>query len=699
MSSSPPCSDAPLRLAELEGRLDDLLRPVLSSRRTTAGIARDLAALPRRRQDFTLHWVDVIGNSNHELAYQFAALAPQALGLLGERAAEEWLIEAVHVFDRQGLYPASAKLKDLAGFAERARRSASAVELEDVRGVLELLLCGLAGRRLKVGTSEIAYTDTETVYLPPAMNGLPTQARNFGVYKAMAGYLWAQARFGTFALPLERYPTGERELAALNYLESIRLGACLERHLPGLARDMAALRGAPVPPLPPGAEALLQPEATVSDSLALVEQLDPDHAPPAWCYVGALFPERAAAARTQRMRREQEALRRALRRLADEARPRKPDTPADALAQFDLRPAENAQQAEKVSFELLLDGIPLAPPPEVERLLESILQDLGDVPPDYLVAAGEAAYTAKAGAAEAAGEQLRDDDASVYDEWDFRRRHYRRSWCVLRERDVQPGDAGYVDVVLRKFAPQVHQLKRTFEALRDERRRVRRETFGDEIDFDALVESYADLRRGLELPERLFVQHRHDERDLAALFMVDMSGSTKGWVNDAERESLVMLCEALEVLGDRYAIYGFSGATRKRCELYRVKRFDEPYDQRVKRRIAGIIPLDYTRMGPALRHAARLLAEVDARTKLLVTLSDGKPDDYSDEYRGEYGIQDTRQALLEAKRLGIHPFCITIDREAREYLPRMYGEVNYTLVDDVARLPLKVADIYRRLTR
>ena len=103
-------------------------------------------------------------------------------------------------------------------------------------------------------------------------------------------------------------------------------------------------------------------------------------------------------------------------------------------------------------------------------------------------------------------------------------------------------------------------------------------------------------------------------------------------------------------------------------------------------------------MGPALRHASRLLAAVEARTKLLVTLSDGKPDDYSDEYRGEYGIEDTRQALLEAKRLGIHPYCITSDKKARDYLPRMYGEVNYTVVDSVAKLPLKVADIYRRLT-
>ena len=103
-------------------------------------------------------------------------------------------------------------------------------------------------------------------------------------------------------------------------------------------------------------------------------------------------------------------------------------------------------------------------------------------------------------------------------------------------------------------------------------------------------------------------------------------------------------------------------------------------------------------MGFAIRHLTHLLNEVEARTKLLITLSDGKPDDYFDGYRGKYGIEDTRQALIEAKRQGIHPFCITIDREGQEYLPHMYGAVNYTVIDEVRKLPLKVADIYRKLT-
>jgi nitric oxide reductase NorD protein len=180
--------------------------------------------------------------------------------------------------------------------------------------------------------------------------------------------------------------------------------------------------------------------------------------------------------------------------------------------------------------------------------------------------------------------------------------------------------------------------------------------------------------------------------------MVDMSGSTKGWINDAEREALILLSESLQALGDRYAIYGFSGTTRKRCEMFTVKTFEEAYDREVQGRISGIRPKDYTRMGPAIRHLSQLLRDTEARTKLLVTLSDGKPEDYDGYYLGEYGIEDTRQALFEARRDGIHPFCITIDEKAREYLPHMYGAANYIVIEDVAALPYKVSDIYRKIT-
>lgn len=404
-----------------------------------------------------------------------------------------------------------------------------------------------------------------------------------------------------------------------------------------------------------------------------------------------------------RQAQEKDKLRVALARLDEDldAHAPQPAAQPQAPSRFSVRQISAEDTPEGLTFELTFDGKPVAPPENVKGLMASIIQDLGAIPDDYLVPAGPGAYSASATTG------LNPDDvwkgnyheqgAHLYNEWDYVRAHYRKNWCVLRERDVHPQYTDFVPKTLAKYNGLVKALRRTFEALRGEDRRLKKQPHGEDIDLDALVEALADLHSGLELPERLFTQLRREERHIAVMFMVDMSGSTKGWINDAQREALVLLCGALEVLGDRYAIYGFSGMTRKRCELFRIKRFDEPYSDLVRARISGILPQDYTRMGVAIRHLSKLLNEVEARTKLLITLSDGKPDDYTD-YRGVYGIEDTRQALFEVRQAGIHPFCITIDDQAGDYLPHMYGAANYVVIDDVKRLPLKVSDIYRKLT-
>lgn len=387
-----------------------------------------------------------------------------------------------------------------------------------------------------------------------------------------------------------------------------------------------------------------------------------------------------------------------LTELAEEAQKAQPpeaetrDEPAEP-PRFELA-ANDGKTQERTDFELTLDGAPIAPPDDVRDLLTSI----------QLVAAGPGEYDPSLyGAQEKDPNDVwqgtyHEEGATLYPEWDYGRQHYRKNWCAMREKDVAPLHDGFVGDTLEKYGGLARQLRRTFEAMRDENRLFKRQPFGDDVDIDALVEAIADAREGREMTDRLFTRMHRAERNIAVAFMVDMSGSTKGWINDAERESLVLLCEALETLGDRYAIYGFSGITRKRCELYRIKRIDEPYTDEVRARISGIRPQDYTRMGFAIRHLTAVLNDVEARTKLLITISDGKPDDYHDAYRGQYGIEDTRQALIEAKRGGVHSFCITIDKEARDYLPHMYGAAHYVIIDDVKALPFKVADIYRRLT-
>ncbi|MBV1932462.1 MAG: VWA domain-containing protein, partial [Porticoccaceae bacterium] len=252
-------------------------------------------------------------------------------------------------------------------------------------------------------------------------------------------------------------------------------------------------------------------------------------------------------------------------------------------------------------------------------------------------------------------------------------------------------------VTLDKYRGLLKSIKKTFEVVLGESKLLRRQSHGDDIDIDALVEAQADFVSGQEMSECVYTRYRNRERSVAVMFMVDMSGSTHGWINDAERESLILLSEALETLGDRYAIYGFSGKTNKRCETYRVKRFDEPYSPLVRQRISGIRSKGFTRMGVAIRHLGHLLNMSQARTKILITLSDGRPEDY-DAYRGRYAVEDTRHALQELRHDGIHSFCITIDKEAQDYLPHMYGAGNYAVIHEVKKLPLKVADIYRRLT-
>lgn len=284
-----------------------------------------------------------------------------------------------------------------------------------------------------------------------------------------------------------------------------------------------------------------------------------------------------------------------------------------------------------------------------------------------------------------------------YDEWDYRRLGFRKNWCVVTVKPLPDLKSGFIRQTLSKYHGVVNRLRHQFEMMRTTDRFARRQRDGDDIDLDAMVESLADARAGLPSSDRLFVKLLRDERDIAVIFLVDMSNSTAGWVGNSIKESLVLMTEALEVLGDRYGIYGFSGMRRTRCEIFHVKDIGEPYGEAVRERIGAIGPSEYTRMGPAIRHATALLGKTDARVRLLITLTDGKPEDY-DDYKGDYAIEDTRHALLEAKTAGIHPFCITIDHQAHDYMDHLYGPVNYIFVNDVRKLPLRMPEIYRVLT-
>jgi len=673
-----------------------------------------LAPLDRETQEFILNLVDRIASTNIQISYEFTRRVVEALDRLDQRVIEAWAVHAMDTYDRVGLRPALEVLFKVDDFLTHAHARAAGAFFNEVQPVLSSFLCGLSGRRLELKEGEQVYTDSERLFLPNVMARMASEADNFLLCKAQVTFMWAQTRFGSARVDFDalqgRFPDPVRALSAFQTLDALRLEICLARELPGLWRDMQGLSlrygDMDLPACWLSFMAPLNRDPAVPETaLALLDVAYVLEPPKGRVYQARLDPSAIAAARAARMERETILLRVKLAKLAEEqgrkgaltTRDQTPDEGAPLPAQFTARP-------EGLGWELTLDDQPIAPPEDVRQLLTSISLDWGDIPPEMLVPAGDGEY-------DPAQYEIKErdpnevwqgtyhlDGAHLYPEWDFARQHYRKNWCVLREIDLEPGDPGYVSEVIAKHQGLVKHLRRTFEAMRDESRFLKRQAQGDDVDIDALVEALADARDGREMSEQLFMQRHRADRNLAVMFMVDMSGSTKGWINDAERESLIMLCESLETLGDRYAIHGFSGITRKRCEIYRIKTFDQAYDARVKARIAGILPREYTRMGVAIRHLSKRLNEVEAKTKLLITLSDGKPDDYFDNYRGQYGIEDTRQALFEARRSGIHPFCITIDREGKSYLPHMYGHANWIEIDEVRKLPLKVADIYRRLT-
>ena len=335
---------------------------------------------------------------------------------------------------------------------------------------------------------------------------------------------------------------------------------------------------------------------------------------------------------------------------------------------------------------------------ELADIANRIIDELGAVPDRYIAsAAGRAGQGHALFASGDPGQGSELIEPIMYDEWDYRRNDFRKNWCSTLEKQIPLTRSTFYQTTLEKYHGQIVRLRYQFEMMRTKERFVRRQRDGEDIDLDALVESLADTRAGLPPSDRLFVRLKRDERDIAVLFLIDMSNSTEGWVGQVIRESLVLLCEALEVVGDRYAIYGFSGMRRLRNDYFHIKHIDEPYDDQVKVRIESIAPREYTRMGPAIRHSISILREVDSRVRLLITLTDGKPEDY-DDYKGEYAVEDTRHALVEARAAGIHPFCITIDRSAHEYMEHMFGEKNYIMIDDVKKLPRKMPEIYRVLT-
>ena len=286
-------------------------------------------------------------------------------------------------------------------------------------------------------------------------------------------------------------------------------------------------------------------------------------------------------------------------------------------------------------------------------------------------------------------------------EWDWKKRTLKKDQCRLDLLDAR--DAPPIDVPERLRKP-VRKVRQQLEALAPSRRWFKNQPDGSELDVDACVRTWSDRRAGhTDNAFGNYLKLERHERDMACLVLADLSLSTDAWVSDHARvidvirDSLTLFSEALGATGDRFALYGFSSLRRENIRFHQIKTFEEKHGPATLGRIAALKPGYYTRMGAAIRYASRILEKQPNALRLMLILSDGKPNDL-DQYDSRYGIEDTRMSLIEARNAGLKPFCVTIDKEGEGYLPHLFGPAGFTVIRKPEELPSRLPMLYAQLT-
>ncbi len=644
---------------------------------------------------------------------------------------------------------------------EAIEEAASGVALRSVARVLKLFAEALSGRPVTIRPLGEGGGDWSTIALPARMRRYPTKEDNLRVYKVLTAHEAGHLEYGTYDLRLSRLadlvaqagirygrasaspPTSLEEFFQLYphpllirdlwmMAEDARIEACLKAEYPGLRRDMDAVAREEVArrSLTHGmsvreliVELLLEMSASDPDEVRVPDALA-DVVERAWALLRAVATPQATA----------EDVVRAVHRayvLIEELTAKELPTPPGGASEDSNRPLQPRAGEEQggayrpvatFAHRGVVDATRVREPeggvgfhgepslsgesrsqqgPRVRRDAASVPPPTEGRPSSSLVDDARVIRGEEAGAASPALPGLR---VFLYDEWDGRIQDYRTRWCRVVEQVAPEGTEDFIGLVRSRYGGVVSLIRRYFEGIRPPGlRRMRRQADGEEVDIEAAVEALVERKAHISASEFVYIRRDRRDRDVAAVFLVDLSGSTGQQIGpggariiDVEKEGLVLLCEALEAIGDQYAVYGYSGQSRHDVQILVLKDFDERYGPSVWRRIDAVRPLVQNRDGAAIRHALRRLSERAAKVKLLVMLSDGRPLD--DAYQEEYALEDTKAALRETKALGVHPFCITVDREARGYLERMYGDVSYLIIDRVESLPERLPRIYKALT-
>lgn len=668
------------------------------------------------------------------VARLFRALT-RAYDEVGEEGIKAWIIAGEEIARRNPQAGEAFFALESRTSLLTLRHSSPIVSLSDVQGLLLKYLHMLSGAAVSLKESEalifpppLAEGADTALPLPAAVEVFPTYEENFRLYRVLAAHQAGRVEFGTYTpafsllwphLPgfvralagpeaepvndlgayFRLFPQPELIQALFLFVEGKRIAARLTASYRGLQEDLtwaeslthllppvleSALSRLPVTPWSD-----LRREVTVYDALLLATELYAVLRPPAAKPVSSSL----TTSQTESTEATEDTSPIVPLEVEDEGQG---STRLSAAAQAELRkiiaalrdhPRKKRAPRQRTSTVVIdLD------PDSTETTLEE------EAEPAKKKTPARRLHTA---------EGLR----YLYDEWDYRIEDYRAQWCQLRELPLSGDNGAFFSRTVATYAHLTPDIKREFQRLRPRLyRQVKGLEDGEEIDLDAAVAARVDLRTGTAPSSKLYAARQPLERDVAALFLLDMSASTDMHlaeqadvrIIDVMKEAVVVLSAALEDIGDVYAIYGFSSHGRRNVEVYPVKSFAEALSPEVKDRIGGIAPKRSTRMGAAVRHATRKLKDLSCRAKLLVLLSDGYPEDADygrDKDAPTYGLRDTMMALREAEKSGILSFCLTVDKGGHDYLREMCPPSRYMVIEDVLSLPVELPKIYQRYIR
>lgn len=674
-------------------------------------------------------WVSLIEQVNEKQSYQEALEFTKSTAEL----AQQLEIKEVAGWVEYGLNTINSE-KRLAYFLLKSQESRDAISrfrtglhMESVKKILLLYYEGLTGETVvlrnatdlpgKIHGDERLFgtLDTRRIYLPAVIKSFEDEQDNLRLYRAMLMHLAAHREFGTLELNNDDF----RKLAAnrymgllFEYIEDNRVDYLAMQKYPGMGKDFRILV-----------------ETTVDKNEKIIQDNQILYCLKYYLWSDIDLSEDLASNKIRLLLREfwanvlengasaqasLQVARKISKIIADEG-----------IQQQYFLTAQNLMYRGKIKYDLLHTSImvdeEIGQDTQKSGKQANDLTDSGNIEFDGIdLQSSEGHFNPHSEFYIWLKKRLHkffeDEEnpyrmVAYYDEWDRTLNDYKKDWCKVREILLKPSTGKFVTQTVEENYGMINTLKRYFGMLRPDRfRRFTRQEDGDDIDVDAVIEAMVEMKAGVSSEGGFYVRRDKRERDVAVGFLLDLSYSTEEKISetktllDVEKQSVIVMAEALEVLGDKYAIYGFNSDGRDKVNFYVVKDFEEAYTPEIKQRFGGFQSYGMTRLAAAVRHALFKLEKVQAVIKILILLSDGRPFDFdynsglSKDYEPLYSETDTRMALREAKMKGINPFCITVDRDGQQYMDYIFGNVSYIIIDDVNALPTKLTETYKNLT-